>query len=214
MDESWTCRECGWTNRGGRFCFECGRDGHPDPIPVRHLAPEPGDDELQWRRPALVGGAIALLVVVVAGTALLLSGGDSKAPAKGPPAAEAPARLTRAQTVDELMKIVIASRAGLAAARKGRWAQAARNRRRLAGRVDGLAARTNELGRARAALGRALVASEHANKKSLACHDQAAVSACAASAHRRATALKERFRGIFNTILEAAGRAPVAAGSF
>jgi hypothetical protein len=212
VDESWTCRECGWTNKGGRFCFECGRDGHPDPIPVRRLAPEPDDGERNWRRTALVGGAIALLVVVVTGTALLLSGGDSKAPANPPPAK--PADLTRAQTVDELMKIVIASRIGLTAARRGEWAQAAQNRRRLAGRVGALASRTNELERGRAALRSALVASERANDKSLACKDRAAVSACAAPAHRRATALKERFRSIFNKILDAAGRDPVRPDSF
>jgi hypothetical protein len=215
VNESWTCGECGWVNKGGRFCFECGRDGHPDPVPVQHLAPEPGDDELPWRRFALVGSAIALLVIVVAGAAILLSGGDSKAPAKAAPAAQVtPSKLTRAQTVDELMKIVTASHQGLAAARKGEWAQAARNRRRLVGRLDGLATRTDEVEAARTALASALVASERANTKSLACKDGASVSACAVPAHRRATARKERFRALFNKILAADGRDPVAANSF
>jgi hypothetical protein len=220
VDESWTCGECGWVNKGGRFCFECGRDGHPDPVPVQHLAPEPDDDEIPRRRFALVGSAIALLVIVVAGAAILLSGGDSKAPAaKAPPVAAPaapvkPSKLTRAQTVDELMKIVTASRQGLAAARKGEWAQAARNRRRLVGRLDVLATRTDEVEAARAALASALVASERANAKSLACKDGVSVSACAAPAHHRATAHKERFRALFNKILAADGRDPVAPNSF
>jgi hypothetical protein len=40
------------------------------------------------------------------------------------------------------------------------------------------------------------------------------VSACAAPAHRRAAALKERFRRGFNKILSADGRDPVAPASF
>jgi hypothetical protein len=216
VEERWTCEDCGWVNESGRFCFECGRDGYPDPTPVQHLAPQPHDDEPSWRRPALVAGAIALLVVLVAGTALLLSGGDSKAPAaKAPPAPPvARQKLDRAQTVDELMKIVVASRAGLAATRKGAWEQAVRNRRRLVGRLDALATRTDEVEQARRALASALVASERANNKSLACKDRVSVSACAAPAHRRATARKERFRTLFNKILDADGRAPVAANSF
>ena len=215
MEERWTCGECGWVNEGGRFCFECGRDGYPDPTSVQH-PPAPHDEEPRWRRPALAAGAIALLVVLVAGAALLLSGGDSKAPAaKAPPAARvAPQKLDRAQTVDELMKIVVASRAGLAAARKGAWEQAARNRRRLIGRLHVLATRTDEVEQARRALASALVASERANEKSLACKDGVSVSACAAPAHRRATARKERFRALFNKILDAGGRDPVAANSF
>ena len=65
MEERWTCEDCGWVNESGRFCFECGRDGYPDPTPVQHLAPQPHDDEPSWRRPALVAGAIALLVVLM-----------------------------------------------------------------------------------------------------------------------------------------------------
>jgi hypothetical protein len=216
VEESWTCGECGWVNQGGRFCFECGRDGDPDPTPVQHLAPEPDEAEPWWRRPAVIAGAVALLVVVVVAAALLLSGGDSKVPAAKapPPAPVAPAKLDRAQTVDELMKIVVASRTGLAAARKGEWAQAAQNRKRLVGRLDVLATRTNEVEQARTALAGALVASERANRKSLACKDRVSVSACAAPAHRRATALKERFRVLFNKILDADGRDPVAANSF
>jgi hypothetical protein len=216
VDERWTCGECGWVNQGGRFCFECGRDGHPDPIGVQHLAPEPEPDELWWRRPAVIGGAVALLVVVVVAAALLLSGGDSKAPAAKapPPPAIAPKKLDRTQTVDELMKIVTASRGGLAAARKGEWEQAAQNRKRLVGRLDVLSTRTDEVEAARTALASALVASERANRKSLACKDRVSVSACAAPAHRRATALKERFRALFNKILAADGRDPVAANSF
>jgi hypothetical protein len=216
VDESWTCIDCGWVNRGGRFCFECGRDGNPDPIPVQHLPPEPAHEEPHWRRPALIAGAVALLVVVVAAAALLLSGGDSKAPAAKapPPPPVAPKKLDRAQTVDELMKIVTASRGGLAAARKGEWAQAAQNRKRLIGRLDVLATRTDEVEAARTALASALVASERANSKSLACKDRGSVSACAAPAHHRATARKERFRAIFNKILNADGRPPVAPNSF
>jgi hypothetical protein len=214
MEERWTCGECGWTNQGGRFCFECGRDGHPDPVPVRPFARR--DDDGQRRRQlALVGSAIALLVIVVAAVALLLSGGDSKAPAKAPPAPRAqPSGLTHAQTVDELRRIVIASREGLAAARKGEWEQAARNRRGLVRRLNVLATRTDELEQARSALASALLASERANTKSLACKDGASVSACAAPAHRRATALKERFRALFNKILAAGGRDRIAANSF
>jgi hypothetical protein len=217
VEESWTCGECGWTNQGGRFCFECGRDGFPDEVPVQHLPPEPGEDEPPWRRFALIGGAVALLVVVVAAAALLLSGGDSKAPAAKappPPPPVATKKLDRAQTVDELMKIVTASRAGLAATRKGEWAQAAQNRKRLIGRLDVLSTRTNEVEKARTALASALVASERANSKSLTCKDRVSVSACAAPAHRRATALKERFRALFNKILDADGRDPVAPNSF
>jgi hypothetical protein len=217
VDGSWTCGECGWTNQGGRFCFECGRDGDPDPIAPQRLTAEHDEDEPRWRRPALIGGAVALLVAVVAAGAVLLSGGDSprsvaKAPA--PPPAPAPRALTRAQTVDELMKIVVASRAGLASASKGAWAEALRNRRRLGVRVNALATRTHELAAARRALGSALDASARANSKSLACKDGASVSACAAPAHRRATALKERFRRSFNKILSADGRDPIAAASF
>ena len=216
MDGSWTCGECGWTNQsGGRFCFECGRDGDPDPIAPQRLAAEPGEDEPRWRRPALVGGAVALLIAVVAVGAVLLSGGDSsKSVAKAPTPATAPRALTRAQTVDELMKIVVASRTGLASARRGAWAQALRNRRNLGVRVNALATRTHELAAARRALASALDASARANSKSLACRDVASVSACAAPAHRRATALKERFRRSFNKILSADGRDPVAAASF
>jgi hypothetical protein len=216
VNESWTCGECGWVNQGGRFCFECGRDGHPDPVAVQHLAPQPDDDEPPWRRFALVGSAIALLVIVVAGAVILVSGGDSNAPAAKapPPPPVAAKKLDRAQTVDELMKIVTASRQGLAAARKGQWAQAARNRRRLIGRLDVLATRTDEVEAARAALASALAASERANTKSLACKDGASVSACAAPAHHRATARKERFRALFNKILAAEGRDPVAPNSF
>lgn len=214
MEERWTCGECGWTNQGGRFCFECGRDGFPDPVAVQPFA-RPDDDGRRRRQLALVGSAIALLVIVVAGAAILLSGNDSKAPAKAAPAVVAkPSKLTRAQTVDELRKIVIASRAGLAAARKGEWAQAARNRRGLVRRLDVLATRTDEVEQARSALASALVASERANTKSLACKDGASVSACAAPAHRRATARKERFRALFNKILTADGRDPIAANSF
>jgi hypothetical protein len=217
VEESWTCGECGWTNQGGRFCFECGRDGFPDEVPVQHLPPEPAEGEPPWRRFALIGGAIALLVAVVVAAALLLSGGDSKAPAAKappPPPPVASKKLNRAQTVDELMKIVVASRAGLAAARKGEWAQAASNRKRLVHRLDVLATRTNEIEKARTALASALVASERANTKSLACKDRVSVSACAAPAHHRATVLKERFRALFNKILDADGRDPVAANSF
>jgi hypothetical protein len=214
MEERWTCGECGWTNQGGRFCFECGRDGFPDPAAVQPLA-RPDDDGRRRRQLALVGSAIALLVIVVGGAALLLSGGDSKAPAKAAPAAVAtPSKLTRAQTVDELMQIVIASHDGLAAARKGEWEQAARNRRSLVSRLSVLATRTDEIELARSALARALVASERANTKSLACKDGASVSACAAPAHHRATVLKERFRARFNKILAADGRDRIAANSF
>jgi hypothetical protein len=219
-DDSWTCGDCGWTNAGGRFCFECGRDGNPEPPTVQRLAPEPDDDRLPWRRLALIGGAIALLVVIAAGVAVLLSGGDGTAPAaKARPAPRpavrpAPVKLTRGETLDELMKIVTASRAGLAATRKGEWAQAAENRRGLVGRLDVLATRTDQIEQARAGLASALVASERANKKSLACKDRARVSACAAPAHQRATVLKERFRRTFNKILVAAHRAPVAPSSF
>ena len=214
MEERWTCGECGWTNQGGRFCFECGRDGFPDPVAVRPLA-RPDDDGRRRRQLALVGSAIALLVIVVVGAALLLGGDDSKAPAKAPPPPVAkPSKLTRAQTVDELRKIVIASRDGLGAARKGEWARAARNRRGLVRRLNVLATRTDEVKRARSALASALAASERANNKSLACKDGASVSACAAPAHRRATALKERFRALFNKILAADGRDPIAANSF
>ncbi|MEA2186517.1 MAG: hypothetical protein QOK16_1528 [Solirubrobacteraceae bacterium] len=219
MDEKWTCSECGWTNQGGRFCFECGRDGHPDPITHELLAPEPGEDEPRWRRPALIAAAIALLVVLVAGVAVLLSGGDSppKTPAEAPPAnvpGVAPSKLDRAQTVDELMKIVVASRTGLAATRKGEWAQAAKNRRGLVHRLELLATRTDEIEAARKSLGSALEASERANNKSLACNDQGSVSACATPAHQRATKLKEGFRRAFNKILGADGRKPVASNSF
>jgi hypothetical protein len=220
VNESWTCQECGWTNKGGRYCFECGRDGNPDPITHERFASERPKDEPSWRRPALIAAAIALLVLVVAGVAILLSGGDSpKAPAqapapapKAPPAA--PSKLDRAQTVDELMKIVVASRSGLAATRKGDWERAAGNRKRLVGRLELLATRTDEIEPARTALASALEASAQANDKSLACKDQGSVSACATPAHRRATTLKERFRGIFNKILDADGREPVARNSF
>lgn len=217
MNESWTCRECGWTNKGGRYCFECGRDGDPDQITHERLAPEPAADEPRWRRPALIAAVIALLVGVVAGAAILLSGGDSsKAPAQAPPPKAAPvaSKLDRAQTIDELMKIVVASRTGLAATRKGEWAQAAQNRRDLVGRLELLASRTDEIESARSALATALHASARANDKSLACDDQRRVSACAAPAHRRAATLKERFRRSFNKILDAEGREPVAANSF
>jgi hypothetical protein len=217
VNESWTCRQCGWTNKGGRYCFECGRDGDPDQITHERLAPEPAQDEPRWRRPALIAAAIALLVGVVAAVAILLSGGDSsRAPAKAPAPKVAPvaSKLDRAQTVDELMKIVVASRTGLAATRDGEWAQAAENRKRLVGRLELLASRTDELESARTALASALEASARANDKSLACDDQGSVSACAAPAHRRATALKERFRRSFNKILDADGRQPVAANSF
>jgi hypothetical protein len=216
VDENWTCGECGWTNRGGRFCFECGRDGFPDPVAAQRFPSEPADSEPRWRRPALVAGAVALLVAVVAVTAVLLSGGDSKAPAaKAPPAAPAaPSKLDRAQTVDELMKIVVASHAGLAATRKGEWAQAAQNRKGLVGRLDVLATRTVEIEGARKALASALEASERADAKSLACKDKTSVSACAAPAHQRATKLKERFRLAFNKILSADGRKPVPPNSF
>ena len=216
MDESWTCGECGWTNRGGRFCFECGRDGFPDPVATQRLAPQPGQDEPRWRRPALIGAAIALLVALAAVTAMLVSGGDSPK-AAGTPARAAPvasSRLTRAQTLDELMKIVVASRAGLAATRKGEWAQAAQNRRGLVGRLAVLETRTGEVKAARTALARALRASERANAKSLACKDAGTVSACAAPAHRLAMTLKERFRRAFNRLLAADGRKPVAPQSF
>jgi cell division septation protein DedD len=216
VDESWTCIDCGWVNRGGRFCFECGRDGNPDPIPVQRLAPEPSNAEPRWRRLALVAGAVALLAIVVVVAALLLSGDDSKAPAAKPPPPVPAKKLDRAQTVDELMKIVIASRTGLAAAREGEWAQANQNRKRLIGRLDVLATRTDEVEAARTALASALVASKRANSKSLACKDRVSVSACAAPAHRRATALKERFRALFNKILDTdgRGRAHVAPNSF
>lgn len=216
MDESWTCDECGWTNRGGRFCFECGRDGFPEPVATQRLAPQPAQDEPRWRRPALIGGAIALFVAVAAAVAVLVIGGDSPKAAGKPARAPAMAsgRLTRAQTLDELMKVVVASRAGLAATRKGEWAQAAQNRKRLVGRLDVLETRTDEVKGARTALARALGASERANAKSLACKDQGAVSACAAPAHRFATTLKERFRRAFNKLLAADGRKPVAPQSF
>jgi hypothetical protein len=216
VDGSWTCGDCGWTNQGGRFCFECGRDGHPDPIAHERIPAAAGEDEPRWRRPALVAGAVALLVVVVAVGAALLSGGGSSKPvaAKAPARAAAPSALTRAQTVDELMKIVVASRAGLASARKGAWASALRNRRRLAVRVDALATRTHELAAVRRSLASAIDASARANTKSLACKDGASVSACAAPAHRRASALKERFRRSFNKVLSADGRQPVAPASF
>jgi hypothetical protein len=217
-DDSWTCAECGWTNGGGRFCFECGRDGNPEPPTVQRLTPEPDDDRLPWRRLALLGGAIALFVVIAAGVAILLSGADGTAPAAkarpARPVTPAPGKLTRGETLDELMKIVTASRAGLAATRKGEWAQAAANRRGLVGRLDMLATRTDQIEQARAGLASALVASERANKKSLACKDRVRVSACAAPAHQRATVLKERFRRTFNKILVAAHRAPVAPSSF
>jgi hypothetical protein len=216
VDESWTCGECGWTNRGGRFCFECGRDGFPDPVATQRLAPQPGRDEPRWRRPALIGAAIALLAALAAVTAMLVSGGDSPK-AAGTPARAAPvasSRLTRAQTLDELMKIVVASRAGLAATRKGEWAQAAQNRRGLVGRLAVLETRTGEVKAARTALARALRASERANAKSLACKDAGTVSACAAPAHRLATTLKERFRRAFNKLLAADRRKPVAPQSF
>jgi hypothetical protein len=218
VDDSWTCRYCGWTNSGGRFCFECGRDGDPDQVTQERRAPEPAEEEPSWRRPALIAAAIALLAGLVAGAVVLLSGGDSpKPPAQASPpkvAPAAPSKLDRAQTVDELMKIVIASRAGLAATRKGQWAQAAQNRERLVGRLDRLASRTNEIESARTALASALAASARANEKSLACEDRGGVSACATPAHRRATTLKERFRRAFNKILSADGREPVAANSF
>ena len=179
---------------------------------------EPGEDEPSWRRPALIAAAIALLVGLVVGAAVLLSGGDSPKPSAqaSPPkvAPAAPSKLDRAQTLDELMKIVIASRAGLAATREGEWAQAAQNRKRLVGRLDQLATRTDEIESARTALASALGASERANEKSLACEDRGSVSACATPAHRRATTLKERFRRAFNKILSADGREPVAANSF
>ena len=216
MDESWTCGECGWTNRGGRFCFECGRDGFPDPVATQRLAPQSGQDEPRWRRPALIGAAIALLVALAAVTAMLVSGGDSPK-AAGTPARAAPvasSRLTRAQTLDELMKIVVASRAGLAATRKGEWALAAQNRSGLVGRLAVLETRTGEVKAARTALARALRASERANATSLACKDAGTVSACAAPAHRLATTLKERFRRAFNKLLAADGRKPVAPQSF
>jgi hypothetical protein len=215
VDGSWTCGECGWTNQGGRFCFECGRDGDPDPVAPQRLTAEPGDDEPHWRRPALVGGSVALLIAVVAVGAILLSGGDSSKSVAKPPTPPAAARgLTRAQTVDELMRIVVASRAGLASARKGAWDRALRNRRRLVARVGALATRTHELAAARRALASALDASARANSKSLACKDGVSVSACATPAHRRATLLKERFRRSFNKILSADGRDPVAPASF
>ena len=216
MDDSWTCGECGWINRGGRFCLECGRDGFPEPVATQPVAPQPGRDEPRWRRPALIGGAAALLVAIAVVAAVLVSGGDSPQ-AAGTPARAAPvasSRLTRAQTLDELMKIVVASRAGLAATRHGEWARAASNRRSLVGRLAVLETRTGEVKAARTALARALRASERANAKSLACKDAGTVSACAAPAHRLATTLKERFRRAFNKLLAADGRKPVAAQSF
>jgi hypothetical protein len=218
VDENWTCGECGWTNRGGRFCFECGRDGFPDPVAAQRFPTEPADGEPRWRRPALAAGAVALLVAVGALVAVLLSGGDtSKTAAKVPAhggSVTARRALTRAQTVDELMKIVVASHAGLAATRKGEWAQAAQNRKGLVGRLDVLATRTAQVEGARKALASALEASERADAKSLACKDKTSVSACAAPAHQRATKLKERFRLAFNKILSADGRKPVPPNSF
>lgn len=219
VNDSWVCRECGWTNRGGRFCFECGRDGDPDQVTHQQFASEPGEDEARWRRPALIAAAVALLLVVGTGLAVLLNGGDSqpKAPAEASPpkvAPAAPSKLDRAQTVDELMKIVVASRVGLAATRDGEWAQAAKNRKRLVRRLELLATRTDEIEAARTALASALKASERANNKSLACNDQGGVSACAAPAHQRATTLKEGFRRAFNKILDVDGRKPIAPNSF
>jgi hypothetical protein len=217
VNETWTCQECGWTNKGGRYCFECGRDGNPDPITHERFASEPAEAEPRWRRPALIAAAVTLLAIVVVGIAILLSGGDDPKPAQAPapkPPPAAPSKLDRAQTIDELMKIVVASRTGLAATRKGEWAQAASNRKRLVGRLEVLATRTDEIESARRALASALEASAQANDKSLACKDQRSVSACATPAHRRATTLKERFRVSFNKILDAEGREPVARNSF
>jgi hypothetical protein len=213
VDGSWTCGECGWTNQGGRFCFECGRDGDPDPVAHERAAPQAAADRRRLRL-GLVAGAVALVVAVVAITAILLSGGDGSRTTADAARPVARSGLTRAQTVDELMQIVVASGAGLDAARRGQWAQAARNRTRLVRRLDALGTRTHEVAAARTALARALEASGRANTKSLACKDARSVSACAAPAHQRATKLKERFRRAFNEILAADGRDPVARGSF
>ena len=58
MDDSWTCRHCGWTNSGGRFCFECGRDGDPDQVTMERFVREPAEGS-ERRRPALIAAAIA-----------------------------------------------------------------------------------------------------------------------------------------------------------
>ena len=221
MDDTWTCRECGWVNEGGRYCFECGRDGDPDRITHQRLGAEPGEGDPRWRKAALIVGAIALLAACAGGAYVLLSGDDGKpakttadkvAPPPVPPVKST--KLTRGQTEDELIKIVAASRTGLAATRKGEWAQAAANRKRLVARTRALADKTDELDAARTALASALKASETANRKSLACKDKGSVSACAAPAHQRATKLKEKFRAAFNKILDEDGRDLVKANSF
>jgi hypothetical protein len=155
------------------------------------------------RRSPWIAVAVALAVVLVAASvaaALLLSKGDSKAPAAAvqPPAQTPPAASTGPTVQDGVARIAAVldlSQQGRTLTIDGDYSGAIANRQKVLDKVDGLTL-APELERSRTLLRRAVQASLDADRALLRCQ----TCADTAAANTRATDLKQKFVIAFNPL--------------